>query len=94
MDWNAGKLCSADAFLYFSADYDRLLRTVICVMATFFSLFTCILLVSDWRLSMEKWSGTNLKPCIFISQLAFKNLVSRYFTLRYIITVFYIESFH
>ena len=72
MDWNAGKLCSADAFLYFSADYDRLLRTVICVMATFFSLFTCILLVSDWRLSMEKWSGTNLTILVFIYPTCFQ----------------------
>ena len=37
---NEGEMCSADASkLYFCADYDRLLRTVICVMAT----FSCIL---------------------------------------------------
>ena len=43
MDWKTKeKLCSADASkLYFCADYDRLLRTVICVMAT----FSCILYV-------------------------------------------------
>ena len=40
---NEGEMCSADASkLYFCADYDRLLlRTVICVMAT----FSCILYV-------------------------------------------------